>query len=99
MADLTHQHLQALHLFDWALAEGPDYAKLAAQGAIAGAVLSLLVGAPWKKGKFGHAFAYGAVGAGAAMAGTSVLFAVGRAVSDRSHEALAAAATAGEFQP
>jgi hypothetical protein len=99
MADLTHEHLQALHLFDWALTEGPDYKKLAVQGALAGAVLSLLVGRPWEKGKLGHALVYGASGAAAATLGATALFAVGRAVSDRSHEALAAAATAGEFSP
>ena len=100
MADLiTHQQLKGLHLFDWALAGGPDYAKLAVQGAVVGGVLSLVLGRPWERGRIGHAAKYGAAGAAAAVVGIAAVFEIGKLVSDRSHDAVADAVTRGAFDP
>jgi ABC-type Fe3+ transport system substrate-binding protein len=99
MADIiTREHLKGLHLFDWALAGGPDYAKLAVQGAVVGGVLSLVMGRPWERGNFAHTAKYGLGGAAVAVVGVTALFGIGKLVSERSHEAVAEAVTRGEFE-
>jgi len=99
MADLiTREHVHGLKLFDWALAHGPDYTKLAAQGAVVGGVLSLAVGPRFERGSVQHFAKYGAAGAAIACAGALVLFEIGKRVSDRSHEAIADASARGGFE-
>ena len=98
MADITREHIKGLHIFDWALAGGPDYTKLAVQGAVVGGVLSLVMGKPWERGNLGHAAKYGAGGAAIAVVGITALFGIGKLISERSHEGVAEAVTRGEFE-
>lgn len=96
MADIiTREHIKGLHIFDWALAGGPDYTKLAVQGAAVGGVLSLVMGKPWERGNLGHALKYGAGGAAIAVVGITALFGLGKLISERSHEGVAEAARVG----
>ena len=98
MADiLTTEHVKHLSAFDRALAEGPDYGKLAVQGAVLGGVLSLAFGDRGDRGTLKHAANYGVAGAGLATLGIFLLFQAGKAVSERSHEAVAEAAVRGAF--
>jgi len=97
MPEITDTHLEGLSEFDRLLAHGPYWEKLAAQGAAAGAVVSLLAGPPESRGKLGHAAAYAVAGTGLAIGGTFILFQLGKFVSSRSHGAVAEAAARGEF--
>ena len=97
LAPITPAHVEKLHAFDAALAEGPDWVKLAVQGAVVGGVLSLVSGFPLERGSAGHAVKYGAAGAAIALGGVFALFQIGRMVSERSHEAVAEAAVRGDF--
>jgi peptidoglycan hydrolase-like protein with peptidoglycan-binding domain len=85
---ITEHHLFQLQRFDEMLAHGPDYGKTMTQGALMGAVLSLFLGAPEQKGSPAHAVTYGLFGAAAAAGGVFLLFSVGKAVSQKSHEAI-----------
>jgi hypothetical protein len=88
MPDLSHPLVPQLSEFDRLLAHGPYYEKLALQGAAVGGVLSLLVGA--QRGKLSHALTYGIAVAGVAVGGAILLFGLGKVVSGRSHDAIAA---------
>lgn len=97
MADITTEHVKHLSIFDRALAEGPDYGKLAVQGAVLGGVLSLAFGQREDRGTLTHAANYGVAGAGFATLGIFLLFQAGKVVSERSHEAVAEAAVRGAY--